>query len=49
MVMMEMEKHALLQVSGDYCLTAGKKSINAKKITLLFHGYICVEMDSRAA
>ena len=31
MVMMEMEKHALLQVSGDYCLTAGKKSINAKK------------------
>ena len=49
MVMMEMEKHALRQVSGDYCLTAGKKSINSKKTTLLFHGYICVEMDLRAA
>ena len=48
MVMMEMEKHALRKVSRDYCLTAGKKSINAKKITLLFHGYICVEMDLRA-
>ena len=32
MVMMEMEKHALRQVSGDYCLTAGKNRSMPKKL-----------------
>ena len=49
MVMMGMGRHALRQVSRDYCLAAEKNSIDAKKLHFYFHGYICAEMGLRAA